>query len=232
MKAFINPNPVNSTQVVRPNKDKNMKLAIIGASQGIGYELLRAALEEGHEVTALLRNPAKLNISDPRLTVIKGDILDAASVKAAVVGRDAICVCIGIPPTRKPVSVFSRGTQCVLDAIGQDSSQKLIVVTGIGAGDSKGHGGFLYDRIFNPLLLRTIYADKDRSELIIKASGVNWLIVRPGFLTNGARTGRYRVIDELSGVTVGKISRADVADFILKQLAIPNHFGKTHLLTY
>jgi len=209
-----------------------MKLAIIGASKGIGFELLKIALAEGHEVTALVRNPAKLSISDARLKAIEGDILDPATVKAAVVGQDAVCVCIGIPPTRKPVSVFSQGTQTVIDAIGQDSNQKLIVVTGIGAGDSKGHGGFFYDRILNPLLLGTNYADKDRAESIVKASNVEWLIVRPGFLTNGSRTGKYRAIENLSGVTAGKISRLDVADFILKQLASPTYFGKTPLLTY
>jgi putative NADH-flavin reductase len=126
----------------------------------------------------------------------------------------------------------SRGIQNILAAIRTESNQKLILITGIGAGDSKGHGGFFYDRILNPLLLGTSYADKDRAESIIKASNVGWLIVRPGFLTNGSRTGTYRVIENLSGVTAGKISRADVADFILKQLASPTHFSKTPLVTY
>jgi putative NADH-flavin reductase len=209
-----------------------MKIAIIGASRGIGAELLKAAIEDSHEVTALVRDPAKLNTSIPGLKVIKGDILDPSSVAEAIAGQEAICICIGIPPTRKPVDVFSRGTQNILDVIGKEMNQKLILVTGIGAGDSKGHGGFFYDRILNPLLLATNYADKDRAESIVKASNIDWLIVRPGFLTNGSRTGKYRVIENLSGVTAGKISRADVADFILKQLASPTCFGKTPLVTY
>jgi putative NADH-flavin reductase len=209
-----------------------MRIAVIGASRGVGLELLKIALEEGHEATALLRNPAKLSISNPRLKIVKGDILDAASVAAAASGQDAVCVCIGTPATRKPVDVYSRGIECVLAAMGRGSRQKLVAVTGIGAGDSKGHGGFFYDRVINPLLLGTIYADKDREESLIKASGVEWLVVRPGFLTNGPRTGKYRVLDNLTGITAGKISRADVADFILKQLATPTHFGTTPLLTY
>ena len=209
-----------------------MKITVIGASQGIGYELLRIALEEGHEVIALLRNPAKLSISNSRLRIVKGDILDPATVAAAVVGNDAVCLCVGIAPTRKPVNVFSRGAECVLAAMRQGTNQKLITVTGIGAGDSKGHGGFFYDRVINPLLLATIYADKDRQEAIVRASRVEWLIVRPGFLTNGPTTGKYRAIENLSGVTAGKISRADVADFMLKQLTTPTHFGKAPLLTY
>ena len=209
-----------------------MKIAIVGASQGIGNELLKMALDEGHEVTALLRNPAKLNISNSRLKIIKGDILDPPTVATAVAGNDAVCLCIGIPPTRKPVDVFSRGSKCVLAAMEPETNSKLITVTGIGAGESKGHGGFFYDRVINPLLLGTIYADKDRQESIVKASKVEWLIVRPGFLTNGPITGKYRVIENLTGVTAGKISRADVADFMLKQLATPMYFGKTPLLTY
>ena len=119
-----------------------MRVAIIGASRGIGSELLKVAIEKGHEVTALVRDPAKLNISTPGLKVITGDILDPSSVAMAIAGQDAICVCIGIPPTRKPVDVFSRGTQNILNAIGTESNQKLILITGIGAGDSKDHGGF------------------------------------------------------------------------------------------
>lgn len=209
-----------------------MRIAIIGASQGTGLALLKIALEEGHEVTALLRDPAKLNINHARLRIVRGDILDPTSVAAVASGQDAICVCVGVPPTRAQVSVFSRGIRCVLVAMDPKLHQKLIAVTGIGAGDSKGHGGFFYDRVIKPLFLATIYADKDREESIIKASGVDWLIVRPGFLTNGPRTGKYRAIENLADITAGKISRLDVADFMLRQITAPTQFGTTPLLTY
>jgi putative NADH-flavin reductase len=107
-----------------------------------------------------------------------------------------------------------------------------VVVTGLGTGDSKGHGGFFYDKLLNPLLLGTIYADKDRQEDLLKASSAEWLIVRPGFLTDGPRTGQYRVVNDLTGITAGKISRRDVADFILNQVAHPTQFHQTPLLTY
>ncbi len=105
-------------------------------------------------------------------------------------------------------------------------------MTGIGAGDSRGHGGFFYDKIINPLLLKTTYEDKDRQEAIVRESGLDWVIVRPGFLTNGSRTGEYRVLTELNGVKAGKISRADVADFILREAAEMKYRGQTPLLTY
>ena len=209
-----------------------MKITVIGASQGIGLELLNIALEANNEVTALVRNPDKLKITNSKLNIVEGNILDMESVNAVTAGQDAICVCIGIPPTRKPLNLFSQGTANVIAAMGQQQNQKLIAVTGIGAGDSKGHGGFFYDRVLNPFLLSTIYDDKNRQEAIIKTSNAEWLIVRPGFLTNGPRTGKYRVIDDITGVTAGKISRLDVADFILKQISTPTYFGKTPLLTY
>lgn len=209
-----------------------MKIAIIGASKGIGKYLLEQALEEGYEVTVLLRNPNKLQISNPHLHIQQGDIRDASSVAKVVQGQDGVCVCIGVAPGRKPVKVFSEGIKNIIESIADNTAQKLIVVTGIGAGDSKGHGGFLYDRVINPIFLKEIYKDKDRQEALIQKCNCNWMIVRPGFLTNGPRTGRYRIIEEMKGVTAKKISRADVADFMLNQLKKPTYFKKTPLITY
>jgi putative NADH-flavin reductase len=146
--------------------------------------------------------------------------------------QDAVCCTLGTLPTRKPVTVFSEGTQSLLEAMKTAGVRRLICVTGIGAGDSKGHGGFLYDRIFNPLLLKTIYEDKDRQETLIKASDVDWVIVRPGFLTNGSLTGKYRALTDLTGITAGRISRADVGHFMLQQLESEEYLRQTPLLTY
>lgn len=209
-----------------------MRLLIIGATRGTGLELLKLALSEGNEVAVIARNPDKLLISHKNLKVIKGDILEKSVVEKAVEGQDVVCIAIGVTPTRKPVSVFSEGTKIVVNAMKKSSCKRLICVTGIGAGDSRGHGGFLYDKIIYPLLLKTIYEDKDRQESIVRESGLDWVIVRPGFLTNGKRTGKYRVLTEMSGVKAGKISRADVADFILREVAQMKYKGQTPLLTY
>jgi putative NADH-flavin reductase len=209
-----------------------MKLLVIGASRGIGLELLQQALAAGHEVTAIARRPQRLHIINENLKVIKGDIRDKYVIEEAVHGQDAVCITIGIIPTLQPVSVFSEGTMRVVEAMNKSSCKRIICVTGIGAGDSRGHGGFLYDKIFKPLLLKTIYEDKNRQEAIIRESGLDWVLVRPGFLTNGQRTGKYRVLTELSGVKAGKIPRADVADFMLREAAEMKHKGQTPLLMY
>ena len=209
-----------------------MKILVIGATRGIGRNLVEQALDQDHEVAALVRNPRRLNISHKMLTVVAGDILDPATVRQAVEGRDAVCITIGIGPTRKPVTVFSQGTKNVIDAMTESSVNMLICVTGIGAGDSQGHGGFFYDKIFNPLLLKTIYEDKNRQEELVRQSSLQWVVVRPGFLTNGPLTETYRVLAELADVTAGKISRADVAHFILNEFDQKKYILKTPLLTY
>ena len=211
-----------------------MNLLIIGATRGIGFELLRqaAAHETTHEITVLARSPENLPFQDPNVRVVPGDILDPEAVGAVVEHQHAVCTCIGIGPTRKPVSVFSEGMKHVLSAMKAQGVRRLIAVTGIGAGDSRGHGGFLYDRIVNPLLLKTIYDDKDREEELIMNSDTDWIIVRPGFLTNGPLTASYRAVTDLEGVTAGKISRADVAHFILNQLSDPTFLKQTPLLTW
>lgn len=209
-----------------------MNLLIIGATRGIGFQLLEQALQAGHTVTALVRDPQKMPKQHDRLRLIQGDILDLESVQRAMAEQEAVCLTIGIGITWKPVTVFSQGTRNVLEAMRQQSVRRLICITGIGAGDSKGHGGFFYDRLFNPLLLRTIYEDKDRQEALIWASDTDWTIVRPGFLTNGPLTKKYQVITDLTGITAGKISRADVAHFIMEELATNRYLRQTPLLTY
>ncbi|OGR31576.1 MAG: flavin reductase [Desulfobacca sp. RBG_16_60_12] len=200
-----------------------MKLLIIGATRGIGCQLLEQALQVGPAVTALVRDPEKMPTPHDGLRVIQGDILDPESVQRAMAAQEAVVVTIGTGITRKPVTVFSQGMRNVPEAMRRQGVRRLICATGIGAGDSKGHGGFLYDRLINPVLLKTIYADKDRQEALIRASETEWTIVRPGFLTNGPLTKRYQVITDLTGVTSGKISRADAAHFILGELVANRH---------
>lgn len=209
-----------------------MKILIIGATRGIGLRVLQQALVKDHDITVLARSPQKLAVEHERLQVLQGDICDNNAVGSTTEGLDAVINCIGIRPTRKPVSVFSEGITNVLESMDKNRVNLLISITGIGAGDSRGHGGFFYDKIFQPLLLNTIYEDKDREESLIRDSQVNWIIVRPGFLTNGPMTGTYRVLTDMTDVKAGKISRADVAHFILNQLDSSEYLSQTPMLTY
>lgn len=207
-----------------------MKIAVLGATRGIGLEVVKAALAEGHEVTGLARHPERMPIEDARLWLVKGDAQDAQIVAQVVEGQDVVCDCLGTTQLKGEVRLFSRSAENLARTLRPE--QLLIVVTGIGAGESRGHGGFFYDRVLRPLFLRQMYEDKERQEKIIRERIARWIVVRPGFLTNGPRTGRYRVLTDLRGVQAGKISRADVADFILSQVKDPRYLGQSPLLTY
>lgn len=209
-----------------------MKILVLGGTHGIGLEVAKQALQAGDEVTVLARHPEEMPIQDAKLHVEKGDVTDPAVVDKTVAENDAVVSAIGIGVTRKPVTVFSQGARNVVESVRKVGRKPIIAVTGIGTGDSRGHGGFLYDRIALPFILRTTYRDKDREEEILKSSGLDWIIVRPAVLTNGPRTGKFRVLTNLEGVRSRKVSRADVAGFILGQLKKPEYLGKTPLLTY
>lgn len=217
--------------ILSPAAPQPLSVLVIGGTSGCGLETVKLALERGHRVTAMSRNPDRAALTHERLDMLAADILDADAVAAAVAGHDAVVVSIGIGPTRKPVSLFSAGARNVLAAMADAGPRRLIVVTGIGAGDSRDHGGFFYDRIFQPLLLNTIYEDKDREEALIRASELDWTIVRPGFLNDDAAERRYRVIQDLTGVMSGSISRADVGHFIVAALESADYGRATVLLT-
>jgi nucleoside-diphosphate-sugar epimerase len=204
---------------------------VIGASRGIGLATVRALLAAGHTVRALARRARDIAIEDARLEKLDGDALDRATVDRALAGVDAVIQCLGVAFTPeallKGTTLFSKATRILVDAMRAGGVRRLVVVTGFGAGDSRGHGGFLYDAVIFPLLLKRVYDDKDVAEQIVRASGLDWTIVRPGGLTNGPATGRYRVLVEPDSWRAGMISRADVADFLAKQVADTAYFGKT-----
>jgi uncharacterized protein YbjT (DUF2867 family) len=206
-----------------------MKVLVIGGTRGIGREVVAAAHAAGHELTLLARNAERISLSVTGVRVVVGDAGDADDMERAVAGQDAVVWTVGVGPTRRPVHLFSRSTQFLLAAMAKHGVRRLICVTGIGAGDSRGHGGFFYDRILQPLFMRTVYEDKDRQEALLRASDVDWTIVRPGALTNGPATGLVRALTNLEGVTAGKVSRADVAGFIVEHLATGD-FRKTAVL--
>jgi putative NADH-flavin reductase len=208
-----------------------MHIAVVGATGPTGRELVRQALAAGHTVIAAARNPDAANLP-AGVKVVKADVTDPASLAALVAGQDAVISSLGSKLSRKPTTLLSGGTTHVVAAMQAVGVRRFVCITGIGAGDSKGHGGFLYDRIIQPLLLNEIYKDKTRQEEVVKKSGLDWTIVRPAMLTNGPRTGSFRVLTNLTGVTASKVSRADVAEYILRSLGDPKTYRSTVLLSY
>jgi putative NADH-flavin reductase len=210
------------------------KVLIIGASRGLGLETVRVALRAGHNVRALARSAASIPIKDASLEKVSGDALDREKVRTAVQGIDAVVQTLGVRFSPRVVvggtRLFSDSARVLVDAMTISAVKRLIAVTGLGAGDSRGHGGLLYDMLVFPLLLKRVYDDKDVQELIIRASSLDWTIVRPGLLTNGPATGQYRVLTRSQDWHAGSISRADVADFLVQQISDRSSIGATPLL--
>ncbi len=209
-------------------------LLVIGASQGIGLETVKCALAGGHDVRAFARGAAGIAIDDAKLTKITGDALDATAVGAAVAGADAVIQALGAPKTAMAVlagtTLFSKATRILIDAMRAAGVRRLVAVTGMGAGDSRGYGGFLYDALMFPLVLKRIYDDKDVEEQMIRASGLEWTIARPGLLTGGAATGRMRVLADRKDWQAGSVTRADVAQFLVREAFERRYVSKTPLL--
>lgn len=208
-----------------------MKVLLIGATGPTGRQVLARAAARGIALRSLARNPEALADVGDAGEVVRGDVTDRASIESALIGVDAIVSVLGSKPGSGPHDLLTRGTQNIIDAAIAQGVRRLVVVTGMGAGDSRGHGGFFCDRVLLPLLLKDVYADKDRQEEAVRASHLDWTIVRPGFLTNGVHTGVYRAIGDLAeGTRLRKISRADVADYLLDAASTGrDRLGTVHL---
>ncbi len=209
-------------------------LLIIGASRGIGLEAVRQALDAGHRVKAFARSAKDISIDHPALIKIAADAQDNQALIAALEGVDLVIQTLGVKSGPKmmlqPVDLFSKATRALLPAMEQAGVKRLVTVTGFGAGDSRHRGGFLYKIGFN-LFLRRAYDDKDVQEKLIRESDLDWTIVRPVVLYDGARTGQYHVLTDPKRWRVGFISRANVADFLVKQIEDRSYIHQTPVIT-
>lgn len=192
---------------------------IVGASRGVGLETVKKALQAGHEVQALARSADQMTIDHPNLHKVAASALDPGVLDTVLPGIDAVITTLGIAPTVSPVRIYSDTAKAVTGAMQRHGIRRLVAVTGLGAGPTRSLGGFLYSQILRPVFLHTIYEDKDREEEIVHASELDWTIVRPGFLTRLPPRGNYRVLTDPGDWESGFISRADLADFLVRQIS-------------
>ena len=205
-----------------------MKILIIGASQGTGALSVRAALGRGHDVTALARHPDRLAIADSRLRKVSGDFHDNASMLAAVVGHDAVIITASattLRAFRDNPRYFSQGTQHVIDGMKRAGVRRLVVLSALGTGESRRLMPWIIRKIVVDTLLKLPFADHERQETQVRASDLEWIIARPGRLTNGPARNRYVRHAELIAVP-RSISRADVADFLVEAATTDEWVGK------
>ena len=197
------------------------RILVMGGSQGIGLAVCRAAVAKGHRVRAMSRNgrlPADIG-GDCEAFI--GDARSADDVIRALTGIDVVVQALGVPPSLdfilKPVTLFSEATRVLLPAMTKAGVGKLVAVTGFGAGDS--HDAIdILQRLPFRLIFKNAYDDKSIHEVLIAASDLEWLIVRPGVLMNCPLSGNYKVLTRSSEWRNGIVARADVADFILQRI--------------
>ena len=203
-----------------------MRILIFGATGGTGRHLVEQALRQQHDVTAFVRDPAKLPFQDERLSVVVGDVRHPEAVRNAVAGQEAALSALGVRPGTPPV--VAEGVGNIVAAMEAHGVQQLIVESAFGVTDT--HRGFyaaVLWRIIKPLM-----RDKEAMEASVRGTLLDWTIVRPTALTNGKRRGTYRSGTNLRVSFYPYISRADVADFMLSQLTDRSYVHDTPTVTY
>ena len=196
-----------------------MKTIIFGATGTIGQRAVQQMLDDGHEVTAFARTPDKLGVAHPKLAHYAGDATDEAVVASAIKGHDAVVVTLGSGMSRKSV-VRSVGTMNVIRGMQKHGVSRLICQSTLGAHESWSNLNFFWKRIMFGMLIRPVFLDHELQEKLVRASGLNWTIVRPGSFTDGPATGAFKENFAPSDRSLTlKIARADIANFLSRQLS-------------
>jgi putative NADH-flavin reductase len=209
-----------------------MKIVVFGAAGGTGSEIVRQALAAGHQVTAFVRTPAKISLQHPNLSLFQGDAMDADAVERAIAGQEAVISAIG--PSRPPTpGMMETAARNIVAAMHKHGLRRLISTTGAGVRHPQDRPK-LSDHVIMgllTLLAGAVLRDSAANVEVLRSSGLDWTIVRFPRLTNGPRTGKYRIgyVGKDSG---SQLSRADAADFVLRELAEGKYSGQMPVLSY
>ncbi len=193
---------------------------------------MREASVQGHSIVALVRSKAKA-ADLAGAEVVEGDARNEQALSRALEGCSGVISSLGTPmsPFRE-VTLLSVATRALVNAMEGQGVHRLVCITGLGAGDSRGHGGFFFDRLMFPLLLRKVYQDKNRQEDIVRASTLDWVLVRPVVLNDKPARGTVRALTDLSGINSGTVARSDVAEFVVHQLTDDASLRRAPLITW
>jgi putative NADH-flavin reductase len=195
-----------------------MKIFLVGATGATGLAFINEALQAGHSVTAFVRNPDKLTVTHPQLKIIQGGL---EQVGSHVGGHDAFVSTLGHTALFDSNPYLSHAFKKILPVLRQHQVTRVIYESAYGIGETESDLPFLFRVIFKPLLLRHAYHDHSLVEAQLRASDLNWTVVRPTGLTNGPLTGQVTAAERLPKGGSSQISRADVAAFMLAALTNP-----------
>jgi putative NADH-flavin reductase len=199
-----------------------MRLTIFGATGGTGTELVRQALEEGHDVTAVVRDPARLDVpAHERLRVVTADVRDPVAIEPVIEGADAVLSALG-PRGRGPTTICSDGARAIVEAMNKAGVRRLVVVSAAGPFTDAGDGPvvrYVVKPVILESLMKDAFNDMRRCEEEVRGAALDWTIVRPPQLVDKAATGRYRTATDINLRGGRKIARADLAACMLGLVA-------------
>ena len=209
-----------------------MKIVIVGATGKIGKQVTIQALNQGHSVTAFARSPNKLQEFDGQINIVQGNVLEATSLHEAIDGQDAVICTLGMPLMNND-GLRAKGTENIISVMESTQVNRLICLSSLGAGDSRSSLPALYRYLLVPLLMKRLFADHEQQEAYVKASNLDWSIIRSASFSKGINTGVYWHGNDATNCQLTfKISHADVAQFILKQLGNRAYFRQTPGISY
>ncbi|MBC7878628.1 MAG: SDR family oxidoreductase [Anaerolineales bacterium] len=195
-----------------------MKIVVFGASRGVGLKVVEQALQAGHMVTAFVRTPSKMEIKHANLTLFQGDSMDAVAVEKAVAGQEAVVSALG--PTRPPVAgMMETSARNIMAAMQKHGVRRIVSTTGAGVRQPEDQPKFIdhFIGFLLNLLAKDVVLDSAANVKVIQAADVDWTIIRFPRLMDGEHTGKYRV-GYVGKDSSSQLSRADGADFVLKEL--------------
>ena len=209
-----------------------MKIVVFGASRGAGLQVVKQALEAGHIVTAFVRSPEKFEVRHANLILFKGDAMDASAVENAIIGQDSVISALG--PTRPPIlHMMETSAKNIVTGMKKHGVRRLISTTGAGVRQPEDEPKFIDNFIgfLLNILAKDVVLDSAENVQVIRASDLDWTVVRFPRLMDGEHTSKYRVgfVGKDSGT---QLSRADAADFILKELAEKKWLRKLPVVSY
>lgn len=206
-----------------------MHIIVFGATGKTGIEIVKQAIEEGHHVTAFVRDLKKLAITHANLKVTRGDVMDLESLDAAMKGQEGVLCALGAGSSLKKTTIRTTGTRHILASMKKHDVKRLLVVSAMGIGESW-HTLSFFNKLFLATLLKNTRADHEAQEKLVKDSTLDWTIVRPSGLVDTPKSDDY-VVGEAIRAKNSKISRADVASLMLKIMLDQESIGKALTIT-
>ena len=216
------------------DKETVVKIIVFGANGPTGRLATRIALDDGHEVTAYTRHPDAFPLTHPRLRVVAGDVHDPARVESAVAGHDAVLSSLGVPYSRAPITVYSRGTGHIIRAMESTGARRLVCVSSSATDPTAGpHGGVFFEKVLQPFMVgvmgKTLYADMHAMEESVAASSLDWTVMRPSGLFSAPKVSDYRIAEAY--LPEKYTARIDLADAMVRQLSDSRFVGTTAAVT-